>query len=425
MSTNINITVGDNALLDSAKANQVANRQTQLEREASQRLAAEATDARTKAQAAAGKDANGNSLYGVPITKPDIDRRPAATNNQVNTSMLLVPNPLAEGEDTLRVISRSTQTQLYFDPGYYANPAYNRAGFLSGEGPNGADAAGYVAATLGPTYNAGGYMLNIGRTGDPNIYDYGGNEFLYSTQVQLDGFAAYTPNPRVPEKFKISKLSYWTVESWIRAGFNVGQSNTQVSSIISGPGFDFGFSIGNQVNGPGNPYGNGPYSISALGVYGVNYANPPSVGEPVFGIGSPFYSSHTSWRVWIGDSKWVSRGDPNQIVPSVVVPTINYGSWHHFAAVYSSGEYSFYFDGRFLFTIALPLLAETSGEFYTAPLFYLIPWSELPIRIGAQVGSGANTEIDGGPAAFHGLRFTPRVLYSSNFTPPPTITTLA
>lgn len=78
MSTNINITVGDNALLDAAKNNQTANRQNQLEREASKKLEAEATDARTKALASQRKDANGNPLYGVLTAKPNIDRRPAA-----------------------------------------------------------------------------------------------------------------------------------------------------------------------------------------------------------------------------------------------------------------------------------------------------------------------------------------------------------
>jgi len=78
MSTNINITVGDNALLDRAKQQQAASRQAQLNRENSTRLEAQATAARTAALSAQGRDANGQPLYGVNTTLPEIERRPAA-----------------------------------------------------------------------------------------------------------------------------------------------------------------------------------------------------------------------------------------------------------------------------------------------------------------------------------------------------------
>lgn len=104
MSTNINITVGDNALLDAAKANQAANRQAQLEKEANQRLAAAATDARTEANAAAGKDADGNLLYGVPTAKPDIERRPAA-NRQSTYNYGEADYRIYSGENDKKIVS--------------------------------------------------------------------------------------------------------------------------------------------------------------------------------------------------------------------------------------------------------------------------------------------------------------------------------
>ena len=64
MSTNINITVGDDALLNRVKQQQSANRQAQLEREASARLEAQATAARTTTLTAAGKDAAGTTKGG-------------------------------------------------------------------------------------------------------------------------------------------------------------------------------------------------------------------------------------------------------------------------------------------------------------------------------------------------------------------------
>jgi hypothetical protein len=85
MSTNISITVGDNALLDAAKQQQAANRQAQLSREASNRLEAQATAARTAALATQGRDANGNLITGTQFTQPQIDRRPAANRSGVET----------------------------------------------------------------------------------------------------------------------------------------------------------------------------------------------------------------------------------------------------------------------------------------------------------------------------------------------------
>lgn len=84
MSTNINITVGDNALLDRAKQRQTANRQAQLQKEATLRLEAQATAARTEAFATQGRDANGNLLIGTAFTQPQIDRRPAANRSGGN-----------------------------------------------------------------------------------------------------------------------------------------------------------------------------------------------------------------------------------------------------------------------------------------------------------------------------------------------------
>lgn len=78
MSTNINISVGDNKLLDQARLQQNASRQAQLEKEANKRLKSEAEINRVNALAAQGKDANGNPLSGTRFQVPELERRPAA-----------------------------------------------------------------------------------------------------------------------------------------------------------------------------------------------------------------------------------------------------------------------------------------------------------------------------------------------------------
>lgn len=81
MSTNINITVGNDALLDSSKQQQIANRQGQLEKESRKELKDRALAANADLRAALGKDLNGQPIYGVQLPIPEIDRRPAAAVN--------------------------------------------------------------------------------------------------------------------------------------------------------------------------------------------------------------------------------------------------------------------------------------------------------------------------------------------------------
>lgn len=80
MSTEINISVGYETLIDQLRLQQNVNRQTLLERENEKDVQVKAIDARTKQLASQGKDANNDSLYGTRTKQPQIDRRPAANN---------------------------------------------------------------------------------------------------------------------------------------------------------------------------------------------------------------------------------------------------------------------------------------------------------------------------------------------------------
>jgi hypothetical protein len=105
MSTNINITVGDEGLLDRAKQQQAASRQTQLNREASVQLEAEAITAlltnakaiasgaafnaaRTAAFAAQGRDASGNLITAPSRIEPYIAPRPAANRTAASDTII-------------------------------------------------------------------------------------------------------------------------------------------------------------------------------------------------------------------------------------------------------------------------------------------------------------------------------------------------
>ena len=91
MSTQINVTVGSGGLSDKAKQLQAAARQAQLEKERTIDLSAEALDKRIAAQAAKGLSVDGQPLYGVPTALPIIERRPAANRNGLLGALLTGP----------------------------------------------------------------------------------------------------------------------------------------------------------------------------------------------------------------------------------------------------------------------------------------------------------------------------------------------
>ena len=79
MSTQINVTVDSGGLRARAKQQQNAARQTQLERERTQRVKAESKTQRDAKLAAEGKAPDGSSLNSTTFEQPQIERRPAGT----------------------------------------------------------------------------------------------------------------------------------------------------------------------------------------------------------------------------------------------------------------------------------------------------------------------------------------------------------
>jgi hypothetical protein len=82
-----------------------ANRQAQLNREASTRLEAQATAARTTALATQGRDANGNPITGAFFTPTQIERRPAANRAPNNIwKSLLSQSPFVVYNGPLQIV---------------------------------------------------------------------------------------------------------------------------------------------------------------------------------------------------------------------------------------------------------------------------------------------------------------------------------
>jgi hypothetical protein len=92
-------------------------------------------------------------------------------------------------------------------------------------------------------------------------------------------------------------------------------------------------------------------------------------------------------------------------------PALTEGAWYHFAMVQDDGRLAAYFEGQ--------RLVDRESASPAA-------WSESVPWLAAGLSSFGTSINEFHPGAIHGLRFTPRALYSGpSFTPPVSITTFS
>jgi hypothetical protein len=439
VSTNINITVNDSALLDRAKLQQAANRQTQLDKEAALRLEAQATADRTAALAVQGRDANGNFITGAPFTQTQIDRRPAANGLLSSVSAVLAPDPLLISGDTFRAKSRGIKGLISTNVLPFANAlvdsGYAAPVFLDGGGPNpGANACESGALpppppspplflpTLRLTYTKA--RAWAGRNASPIVQQSYITSTVYGTEPSGPELPyEVTPEEAAPTKEKISNYSSWTAEAWLRAGSPGSdiRNNTRSQIYVTAPGFSAVL-----ITGAGD--GGALYGHLDISIVGVDYGNPPAYGVPGYpGFGIPGQAERFESKIKSWDTSVI---DPGYVALIGALPydkTVSYafsrGSWHHFAAVYSDKSFKFFLNGELLFTAPVPFLKDLQAKSEALNSNQYIKYSDLPVYL---IWGGESFGVSAiGPGAIHGFRFTPKALYDNSFTPPETITNLA
>lgn len=345
MSTNINITVGDDALLDRAKQQQTANRQAQLQKEATLRLEAEATAARTAALASQRRDADDNLITGAPFNQPQIDRRPTA-NRQGDVAILLVPSA-SFTELGIAAKTRKLPAPQTFELG----PDFPAA-VVAGGGPAGAPAI-LSPASLGPS----------------------GSE----------KYAGYLGVFSEPAFFKVNSRK-WTFEGYLRRGSASTSSLLEYDTYVMTLYWYEGSYDGVL----------GRYAVVEFTVPGANSLDSYDQIDP----GAPPSNSFT-YR-------------------SIAATTL--GSWVHMAIVQEPTQYKIFLDGTLLQTIE----PEPNTE---NPYYGYIDFVDYGARGRYDIFD--NLENNDPPEAavkpgIHGWRFTAgKTLYTSNFTPPPSITNFA
>lgn len=384
MSTNINIALGDEALLKRAKQQQNANRQAQLERDSTKSLSQQATASRTAALSAQGKDAAGNPVNGSLTKTPQLERRPAA-NRLGGNGFNLVPSAdyTSFGFEALtRGIKATTFTNITASAvGSYTTSF--RPEYVSIGGPANSS---YLRTPVEPRGAVYFHELNYCVCNTP-----GTQGIRFSDPIQILTSSGEVTAQQISKP--LHKLTSYTVECYLQAAPEGPVSG--LTNILCDTQFDVrvdpisgslvrlarGFLVFNSVGVNANTF-----SLELRG------ANQVAKANVYFGYDPPV------------------KPPGSYIWPT----TLDFGGWYHVAYVRNNNVESFYFEGQLVAT-------QTSDLSFVSA----IPDSALTtvfIQFSTgEFGVTANPILRPG---IHGFRFTNKALYSGNFVPPAKITAL-
>ena len=222
MSTNINITVGDSGLLDRAKQQQAASRQTQLNREASVQLEAEATAAfltnanaiasgaafnaaRTAAFAAQGRDAQGNLITAPSRIQPYIAPRPAANRSGGGTKWIFDYSDLRRCVWLDTIYYRGTFLDISRRLGYVAYGGYQYGGNISTNLRTSSDVRGAFISEAIPKNIPRLINLVYGTPTNGDLFDL----TLEAPSRPFNKISVetwcYTPRPNIPDQLPLGQ----------------------------------------------------------------------------------------------------------------------------------------------------------------------------------------------------------------------------
>lgn len=385
MSTNINITVGNEALLERVQQQQSANRQAQLERESAKNLDEQATASRTASLAAQGKDAAGNPINGTLAKAPQIDRRPAANRATGDNGFNLVPSGdyTSFGFEVVKKgIKASTFTNITAGAtgGYTANfrPEYAATG-----GPANSSYLRTPVEARGATYIHELYYVVCDTPGTQGI--------RFSDPIRI--LTASGELTAVQIKKPLHKLTSYTVECYLQAAPEGPVSG--LTNILCNTQFDL------KVDPPSAP--------AVRLVRGFLVFNSVGVNANTFRLELRGANQVAKANVYFG------YDDPLKPPGSYIWPTkLDFGSWYHVAYVRYNNVESFYFEGQLVATQTSDL------SFLSAIPESALTDAYIQFQTG-EFGVTANPILRPG---IHGFRFTSKALYRGNFVPPPQITTL-
>jgi hypothetical protein len=371
VSTQINVSVALESLRRLSQAQVNANRQSKLLEDQRRKLAQQSVDTQAQSEATQGRDVRGQLLYGVksdrqrPQPQPFAVYRTSSTGPATPGSWLLAPSD-ASFNAIVAGLAPFQFTEAYLQYPTERNSAH--FGTFSSTGPAGRNCIQTSTTPTGnPTYGTKQYNCNI--IADTSIItEASSGEFTIEAIAKMDVFS----------------------DSDASTGFEYSFARAIVL---------FGFCTIEFI-----------YTWQRTSISPATYAL----------MGNARMSCYTSnYRAFGSSAALFPLAD--------VKPELNDGSrWHHAAIVQSKGpggtgrEVYFYLNG------------ERVDQVTGLPDDFLSSWmathSGAGIDASVDLGYGdANAAtLEASSSSIHGIRYTPRALYTgASFTPPTSITSLA
>ena len=379
MSTQVNITISDGGLVNKVKDLQAAARQAQLEKERQQRIETQGQQQRTANLAAAGRAPDGSPLYGARFEQPQIDRRPAA-NRFGGKGLLVAGKTAAYGETGLPALSSFGGSTRF---GLFAAPADDFANFDVAAGP-----APGTMSLIGP---------NISGV-DPYGFCFASNFVdsldLQSVLAEADNDDPYLGDLDLPSGPVASPSA-------------LANSSSKASNYNS---FTFEFLL--------NPPSNGDLDVATHNIrFDMSFGpNTSSTTLRISGI--------TSFSSITGDS---DPGDDEEVFYGLFEDDTGIrgasGEWNHVAYCKDQDQIRIYINGILIVT------CNASSRYWNRYVEFERPGSSdvavlngnLPVMFSVVENVDSRTA----PLLLHGIRWSPKALYTGNtFTPLASITKL-
>lgn len=378
MSTQINVTVDSGGLRRRDQQQRQALRLGKLESDNQRKVEARATDARTAELRKALLGTDGKPLYGTPPSTATRSEEPAAFRNGMsNPSFVLVPHRDYNADKTITGIAK---TAAYANVTYDYDSAYpdGPLDYMVGVGPGGANALVYPG------------LPDLGPLGLPAwTYTWRYRHIQYCADngpingVQLPSLIrTYKDTSYVApiSKLKPSLFKSFTFEAYVNLGVNQsGVPATDSSSVI-----EFRNTLSSDATW-------GDSNDKDFRLIAQCLTSSPSVGLR-FQLTANTYDEYHD--VYFDENS----GPINR--------------WRHLALVVNGSTGTFYLDGINKSSFALGTMTQNFASVYSRITFELTATGTYGIPPVLKPG-------------IHGLRWTPKALYTTNFTPPASITGLA
>lgn len=422
MSTQINVIVDNGGLSEKAKRQTQANRWSKLESDNRQKVEAAGTQQRDATRAQQGIGADGRPLFGTPPAQVLRRDEPAARQLGGNKiDMLMVPDQGFSGLDVIPIKAKKTA---------YRN--FSQVTISNG--------------SLSPSPTSFSTELSAGPAGTGALRLFNVPSTAFSSARSQGLFLTADNGPMLAAGFSSGVVKFIVIQDE-SANIVTAESRLKAKDINDAT-FEFMLRIGQYSSQVGSENNTTTIQVAAT-IYDQAALTAPSPKQKFLefffqvvwdsynsGLGLGYFEYEAS--VFMRDgaatafadvfaSGYSSNGTTPWADLNPGLPEPLLGNWLHFAAVKNASGIKVFIGGQLVIDYSYTALPSFNpiyaGYFASGTASYASPIAIFELGGLSSLGQQpAGSPFGHLPSYLHGMRVTPKALYTSNFTPPTSIT---